>query len=110
MRASQLGARLFRNNVALGWVGKVRQLGGGTVVLENARPLHAGLQAGSADLIGWKTVTITPDMVGQRVALFYSVEVKKPGGRTRPEQVEWRNMVTRFGGIALVAFSEDDLA
>ena len=30
------------------------------------RPVQFGLARGSADLIGWRTVTITPDMVGDR--------------------------------------------
>jgi hypothetical protein len=46
----------------------------------------ASLCKGSADLIGYRTITITPDMVGQQVAVFTSIEVKTPTGRIRPEQ------------------------
>jgi hypothetical protein len=44
---------------------------------------------GSADLIGYRSITITPDMVGQQVAVFASIEVKTPTGRIRPEQQQW---------------------
>jgi hypothetical protein len=44
---------------------------------------------GSADLIGYRTITITPEMVGQQVAVFTSIEVKTPTGRIRPEQQQW---------------------
>jgi hypothetical protein len=67
-----------------------------------------GLCKGSADLIGWRTVTVTPDMVGQRIAVFTSIEVKTPTGRLRPEQQQWLDAVQAAGGIAGVARSVED--
>jgi hypothetical protein len=67
-----------------------------------------GLQPGSSDLIGWRTVTITPDMVGQRIAVFTSIEVKTPTGRVKPEQQQWLDAVQAAGGIAGVARSVED--
>jgi hypothetical protein len=67
-----------------------------------------GLAVGSADLIGWTTRTITPDMVGQQVAVFTSIEVKSATGRLRPEQRQWLEAVQAAGGIAGVARSVDD--
>jgi hypothetical protein len=67
-----------------------------------------GLARGSADLIGWRTVTITPDMVGQRLAVFTSIEVKTPTGRVRPEQTAWLGAVQVAGGIAGIARSVPD--
>lgn len=32
----------------------------------------------SSDLIGFRTITVTPDMVGKKIAVFTAVEVKKP--------------------------------
>ena len=72
------------------------------------RPVQFGLARGSADLIGWRTVTITPDMVGQRIAVFTSIEVKTPTGRVRPEQQAWLACVQQCGGIAGVARSIAD--
>jgi hypothetical protein len=56
--------RLFRNNT-------------GTLRDANGRPVQFGLCKGSADLIGYRTITITPEMVGQQVAVF-------PALRSRP--------------------------
>ena len=87
--------RLFRNNT-------------GTLRDANGRPVQFGLCKGSADLIGWKRVTITPDMVGSTVAVFASIEVKTATGRLRPEQQQWLDAVQAAGGIAGVARSVED--
>ena len=87
--------RLFRNNT-------------GTLKDANGRPVQFGLCKGSADLIGWRTVTITPEMVGQQVAVFTSIEVKTATGRLRPEQQQWLDAVQAAGGIAGVARSVSD--
>ena len=67
-----------------------------------------GLARGSADLVGWRTVVITPDMIGRRIAVFTSIEVKTPTGRVRPEQQAWLGVVRGAGGIAGVARSIED--
>jgi hypothetical protein len=87
--------RLFRNNT-------------GTLRDQHGRPVSFGLCKGSADLIGYRTITITPDMVGQQVAVFLSIEVKTPTGRIRPEQQAWLETVQAAGGIAGVARSVED--
>ena len=87
--------RLFRNNT-------------GTLRDQHGRPVSFGLARGSADLIGWRTVTITPEMVGQQVAVFTSIEVKTPTGRVKPEQQQWLDAVQAAGGIAGVARSVED--
>jgi hypothetical protein len=89
--------RLFRNNT-------------GTLRDQHGRPVQFGLAVGSADLIGWTTRTITPDMVGQQVAVFTSIEVKSSTGRLRPEQRQWLDAVQAAGGIAGVARSVEDAA
>lgn len=100
------GARVFRQNVGLGWVGELVSKRGGRVVLDNARPLHAGLVKGSGDLIGWTSVTVTPAMVGRRVAIFTSIEAKQGGGRPNKQQRTWLQNVKEAGGIAGIARSE----
>jgi hypothetical protein len=80
----------------------------GTLRDQHGRPVQFGLCKGSADLIGYRTVTITPEMVGQQVAVFTSIEVKTPTGRIRPEQQQWLETVQAAGGIAGVARSVED--
>jgi hypothetical protein len=95
LACSTSNCRLFRNNT-------------GTLKDANGRPVQFGLCKGSADLIGWRTVTITPEMVGQQIAVFTSIEVKAATGRLRPEQRQWLDAVQAAGGVAGVARSVAD--
>ena len=88
--------RLFRNQV------------GSLPDPRSGRLVTFGLARGSADLIGWRTITVTPDMVGTQLAVFTSIEVKTPTGRIRPEQQAWLAIVQGAGGIAGVARSVTD--
>ena len=63
---------------------------------------------GAGGLLGWRSITITPEMVGQRVAVFASIEVKSTTGRVRQEQQQWLDAVQAAGGIAGVARSVED--
>lgn len=113
MAASRIGARLFRQNTGMAWVGKVEKrtglvrLGPDDLVIRNARPFHAGV-TGMSDLGGWVPVTITQEMIGSTVALYAQVEVKD-GGRPTKEQMAWVAAVIAAGGRAGVARSESDL-
>ena len=120
--------RIFRNNVGTGWAGGTKNrrplkvtpmnilearaaIRPGDVIVPSARPLHAGLQEGSADHIGWQTaeISITPSMVGTtlRLAIFVSVESKAASGRTRASQLNWQEQVRRAGGIGVIVRSVD---
>jgi hypothetical protein len=88
--------RLFRNQV------------GQLPDPRTGRPVQFGLARGSADLIGWRIITITPGMVGSQLAVFTSIEVKTPTGRIRPEQHAWMAAVSGAGGIAGIARSIQD--
>ena len=88
--------RLFRNQV------------GSLPDPRTGRLVTFGLARGSADLIGWRTVVITPEMVGRRLAVFTSIEIKTPTGRVRPDQHAWMGAVRGAGGIAGVARSVGD--
>ena len=99
LRASELGSVLYKNNV-----GQMRDARGNVI--------RFGLCKGSSDLIGWTPVTITEDMVGQTIAVFTAVEVKRdkfgPYGAT-DEQIHFINVVNRSGGMAGVADCNKDL-
>ena len=81
--------RLFRNNT-----GALKDI--------NGRLVRFGLCQGSSDLIGWRTVTITPEMVGQQLAVFAAIEVKDRG-RATPDQERFISIVKGSGGLAGVA-------
>lgn len=87
-------ARLWRNNT-------------GALKDATGRLVRYGLCPGSSDLIGLRQVTITPDMVGQTLAVFTAIEVKDRG-RATPEQQAFIAMVQQAGGLAGIARSVDD--
>lgn len=103
------GFQLFRNNVG---------------VLRNPdtnQPVRYGLANDSpainkkwksGDLIGWRTIVITPDMVGKEVAVFVSRECKREGWNYSGDphelaQLNWANLVNRAGGDACFVASPD---
>jgi len=87
--------RLFRNNC-------------GSCIADNGRRVTFGLCPGSSDLIGFRSVTITPNMVGQQLAVFTAVEVKAAKGRPTEQQQKFLALVERHGGIAGIARSVDE--
>lgn len=110
IEASRLGARLFRRNIGMGWIGNAKKFTdpqtihvfAGDVLIRNARPFHNGI-VGQYDTYGWNEVLITPDMVGQRIAIHIEIEAKTGTGRETQEQVAWGEAVRRAGGRAGVA-------
>ena len=84
--------RLFRNNVGFDATNKVKY----------------GLAPGSSDLIGWKTITITPQHVGRKIAVFTAIEVKKPGGRISPKQQRFCDFVDQCGGLSGICYSIEE--
>jgi hypothetical protein len=96
VEASRLGARLFRYVV-------------GTFYNRARKPCHIGT-AGVADLIGWREVTITSDLVGQKLAQFVAVEVKTETGKVSEEQKSFLSAVEKSGGLAMVARSAKEIA
>jgi hypothetical protein len=67
-----------------------------------------GANPGGADLIGFTTVTITPDMVGKPVAVFTALEVKAARGRATKHQKAFIENVTQRGGMAGIVRSVDE--
>lgn len=101
--------RIFRHNVGMGWAGKpVTRRADGSVIVRNARPLHAGLVVGGSDLIGWTTREIGPEDVGTRVAVFTAIEVKDGDHAPTTDQANFLEQVRRAGGVAGVARSVED--
>lgn len=109
---------LFRANVGVGWQGVGRpfktphpitvNMNPGDVLLRQARPFDTGLPPGFADTFGWVPVVVTPEMVGQTVAVFIGLEIKSQSGAVRDNQTAFVNAVNRAGGRAGFARSTDD--
>ena len=92
---SRGNTRLWRNNV-----GALRD--------QSGRMVTFGLGPGSSDLVGFTRVRVTPEMVGQTVAVFTAIEVKAEKGQARPDQQAWLDHVQAAGGRAGIARSVAD--
>ena len=79
--------RIFRNNV-------------GALPTADGKVLRYGLCTGSSDLIGLKSVTITPDMVGSTVAVFIAAEGKVGKRSVTAEQRAFVETIKAMGGRA----------
>lgn len=119
LAVTNVGARVFRNHVGLGWQGsihrfsKVRQITvqPGDVLVRGARALKAGLCNGSSDLIGWQPVEVTKEMVGRKLAVFLALETKRvEQGFLTPEQSQFLEQVIKAGGIGLEARDAEETA
>ena len=84
--------RLWRNNT-------------GALVDQQGRFVRFGLCKGSSDLIGLRSLEITPEMVGQRLAQFVALEIKTAQGVLSPEQRAFLRLVQELGGVAAVCRS-----
>lgn len=93
VKASERGWKLFRNNIGVCRDPKMR----------------FGLCKGSSDLVGWRSVTITPEMVGSKVAVFVAREVKTAKGIMSKEQAAFLKQLIRDGGDGAIARGVDDL-
>lgn len=70
--------------------------------------LRYGLCTGSADFIGLRSVVVSPEMVGRRIAVFFALECKAEGGVLEPHQETWLNEVRDAGAIVGVARSAEE--
>lgn len=86
--APYYGARLFRNNVGIANYGDAK--------------VAYGLAKGSADLVGWRTIDIEQQHVGQKIAVFFAVEIKTTKTRQTQNQKNFIAAVQNAGGIAKI--------
>ena len=84
--------RLWRNNT-------------GALVDQQGRFVRFGLCKGSSDLIGLRSLEITPELVGQRIAQFVALEIKTGSGTVSPEQRAFLQLGQQQGGLAGVCRS-----
>lgn len=109
---------VFRANVGQGWTANSKDtfrpsketavvMARGDVLLRNARPFSTGLPTGFPDVFGCQEVEITPDMVGQKVALFWALEVKDQASAS-VEQSNFIGALNMSGGKAAVVRSQQE--
>ena len=108
IEASKLGNKLFRNNSGgcKDATGRVIYYGLGVISSQQNKYFK------SSDLIGFTPITITPDMVGRKLAVFTAVEVKKTKWKymaTEREvaQKKFLDVVNMNGGIGMFCTSID---
>ena len=101
--------RLFNNPVGEAWMGKTVSQTNGQIVLRYPRRVRFGLVPGSSDLIGFRTVVVTPDMVGKPIAQFVAIETKGPTGRATKDQKNFLRVIEKSGGIAILAKNNADV-
>tara|TARA_Y100001973_G_C5198248_1_gene335802 strand:- start:73 stop:453 length:381 start_codon:yes stop_codon:yes gene_type:complete len=97
--------------LALGKIKNLRLFRNETGQLPDPRTggwIKFGLATGSSDLIGFKTVEVTEQMIGQKLAQFVSIEVKTGTGRLSKTQHNWLETVKKAGGITGVARTVKD--
>ena len=88
--------------------GKLWRNNRGVVELHNGQRLRYGVGPnGAADWIGYRTIVVTPGMVGQRLAVFTAVEAKRPGALPDEAQQQFIELIRDAGGRAGVASSAD---
>jgi hypothetical protein len=100
---------MLRNDICLtsnpsgnAYTGKLLKFSDGQVTLGFPRRLSFGVfNPGGPDMIGLKTVRITPDMVGKDIGVFMGIEIKRAeGGKLTVEQAEVLGMISARGGIS----------
>lgn len=97
LRAGQDGWKLWRNNV-----GALRNPRGRLVrfgLANESKQMNEKFK--SADLIGWRPILITEEMVGMVIAQFSSLESKRDyKNKPSKAQMNWYNLVAADGGYA----------
>jgi hypothetical protein len=99
--------RLWRFNAGMSWQGTELWRKDGRLLLGNPRVVRLGAR-GMSDLIGLKCITVTPAMIGRRLAVFVGIETKSARGRVTPEQADFLAMLAELGALEGIARSVDD--
>jgi hypothetical protein len=113
LRATARGSRVFRNN-------------SGVLFNQEGVPIRFGLgneskkinqEMKTSDFIGWTQITITPEMIGKKVAVFTAIEAKALGFKVKKiypkksrehAQNKFITIVNNAGGIAGFASCDAD--
>lgn len=94
------GSKLFNNTSGTGWQGNNPEFNNGSVTLNSARPLNAGIPSvregsGGGDLLGFTMIDNKP--------IFSTVECKSGNGKLMPNQKNFKAFIKRVGGFFYLA-------
>ena len=89
-------ARLLRNNSGVAFHA------------DGSRVVYGVGSPGGSDLLGWTSITVTPSMVGRKIAIFTAAEIKTAAGRVSADQQNFIDAVKSAGGLAAVVRSADE--
>lgn len=103
----------FNNAVGIAYMGTLIKKNKDIYTIKG-RKAAIGFGRGTSDLIGIRTIEITPDMVGKKIGQFVALEVKKEnwhytGNAHEREQHNFINVINNLGGLAGFVNSEDSL-
>lgn len=106
LEASGKGMRLWRNNVGADFTDDGRFVRYG--LANESKAMNQKIK--SADLIGIKPVIITPDMIGMKLGIFLSREIKRPKLHVvHAGQLAWMDLINSLGGDAAIIDKEGTL-
>lgn len=82
----------------------------GKIIKRFIEYMQYGLGVGTSDYIGFKSITVTPDMVGKPIAVFMAVEGKRyKNDKPDDNQAKFIKRIHEAGGIALVVNAEQEM-
>ena len=103
--------KFVRTQVGVFWAGQLQ----GSIYLKdgmryglikNIRATPMGFK-GLSDYVGYRTITITPEMVGNRIAVAVCLEGKSPKGVVSAEQAHFLKVAREDGCITMIVRSAD---
>lgn len=107
--SQRFGTCIFNNPVGRFFAGKFVEKKGNLLTIAGGRFVQCGLFPGMPDLIGWRRIVITPDMVGKFVAVFVGVETKTSTNKNQANQALVQERLKKDGALCGVARCAEDL-
>lgn len=99
----------FRTNVGEAWTGEsVKHNTDGSITISRPRRFQTGLPKGFSDLLCVVPVTITPEMVGSKLAISGFLEIKTEKGRVRQDQANFIKEMKSHGARAGIVRSPEE--
>ncbi|MEO5368507.1 MAG: VRR-NUC domain-containing protein [Magnetococcus sp. DMHC-1] len=102
LRLGQGSLRLFANPCGTGWQGKIISRTPEYITLQHPRLITFGLCPGSSDVVGFKSVEVSEEMTGTKIAVFTAIEIKTDNDTIKEHQSNFLKIIGNMGGVALI--------